>query len=52
MAIFEYGEFMGPLPDRDLLFFDIILPHVDAALQGLETVDEALIAMDAEANGS
>jgi multiple sugar transport system substrate-binding protein len=42
LDIFPYGEFIGHLPDRDLLFYDITLPHVTAAMMGLETIDEAL----------
>jgi len=52
MDIFEYGQFIGHLPDRDLLFYDITLPHVTAAMMGLETIDEALAAMESEANGA
>lgn len=50
--IFPYGEFIGHLPDRDLLFYDITLPHITAAMMGLETIDEALVAIENEANGS
>ena len=51
LEIFPSGRFMGHLPDRDLLFYDITLPHITAAMMGLETVDEALTAMENEANG-
>jgi multiple sugar transport system substrate-binding protein len=50
--IFPYGDFIGHLPDRDLLFYDITLPHITAVMMGLETIDEALVAMENEANGS
>lgn len=51
LEIFPYGVFMGHLPDRDLLWYDITGPHIINAMIGLETVDEALAAMEAEANG-
>jgi len=50
--IFPYGKFIGHLPDRDLLFYNITLPHLTAAMMGLETIDEALAAIENEANGS
>jgi multiple sugar transport system substrate-binding protein len=52
IEIFPYGKFVGHLPDRDLLFYDITLPHITAAMMGLETIDEALAAIESEANGS
>lgn len=51
LEIFPYGTFIGHLPDRDLLFYDITLPHVTAAMMGIETIDDALAAMESEANG-
>jgi multiple sugar transport system substrate-binding protein len=44
------GHYVGNLPDRDLLWYDIAYPHLLAALQGTESVDEALAAMETEAN--
>jgi multiple sugar transport system substrate-binding protein len=40
------------LPDRDLLFYDITLPHIYNAMLGIETIDEALQAIHDEANAS
>jgi multiple sugar transport system substrate-binding protein len=51
IEIFPYGKFIGHLPDRDLLFYNITLPHIIAAMLGLETIDEALAAIENEANG-
>ena len=48
----SYGRYMGGMPDRDLVVYEVIYPHILNALQGLETVDEALQAMDAEANAT
>lgn len=44
------AQFVGQLPDRDLLYYEIIYNHVLGTLQGGETVDEALQAMETEAN--
>ena len=46
------GHYVGNLPDRDLLWYEIAYPHLLSALQGQETVDEALAAMESEANQS
>jgi len=51
LEIFPYGEFIGHLPDRDLLFYEIALPHISNALLGVETIDDALTAIESEANG-
>jgi multiple sugar transport system substrate-binding protein len=46
------GRYLGAMPDRDTVMYQVIYPHVLNVLQGVETVDEALKAMDAEANGT
>jgi len=51
LEIFPYGEFIGHLPDRDLLFYNIAVPHIFNAMNGAETIDEALAAIESEANG-
>jgi maltose-binding protein MalE len=48
--ILPNGRYVGNLPDRDLVWYDIAYPHLLAALQGTETVDDALAAMEQEAN--
>jgi len=48
--ILPNAQFVGQLPDRDLLYYEIIYNHGLAALQGGETIDEALAAMESEAN--
>lgn len=48
--ILPNAQFVGQLPDRDLLYYEIIYSHGLAALRGDETVDEALQAMETEAN--
>ncbi len=50
LNILPYGTYIGQLPDRDLLWYDIAYPHILNTLQGNETVDNALSAMEQEAN--
>jgi len=50
--ILPYGSYLGSMPDRDLVVYEIIYPHILSVLQGLETVDEALEAIDNEANAT
>jgi multiple sugar transport system substrate-binding protein len=47
-----YGEFMGHWPDRNKVTGQSIFPHINNVLQGLETVDDALIAIENEANAT
>jgi hypothetical protein len=48
--ILQYGQYVGNLPDRDLLWYEIAYPHLLKALQRGESVDDALAAMESEAN--
>jgi len=48
--ILPNGQFVGNLPDRDLLFYEIAYPHLLSGLQGTESVDDMLAAMQREAN--
>jgi len=48
--ILPNAQFVGQLPDRDKLYYEIIYNHGLAALRGDETVDQALQAMETEAN--
>jgi multiple sugar transport system substrate-binding protein len=50
--LLPYGEYLGNMPDRDLVVYEIVYPHVISALQGLETVDEALDMINTEANAT
>ena len=43
---------MGSMPDRDLIVYEILYPHILGVLQGLETMDEALQMMDDETNAT
>ncbi|MGH2631746.1 MAG: extracellular solute-binding protein [Actinomycetota bacterium] len=49
--LLPYGHFLGNIPDRDLLWYEITGPHLLKVLQGSESVDDALAAMESEANG-
>jgi len=40
------------MPDRDLVVYEIIYPHILSVLQGVETIDDALQAIDTEANAT
>jgi multiple sugar transport system substrate-binding protein len=44
------AQFVGQLPDRDKLYYDIIYSHGLGALRGDETIPDALQAMETEAN--
>jgi hypothetical protein len=50
--ILENGRYVGNLPDRDLLWYDIAYPHLLAALDGSESMEDALAAIEREANES
>ena len=52
LEVLPYGEYMGSLPDRDLFWYDIAYPHVLNMLQDIESIDDALTAMEQEANES
>ncbi len=52
LGTLPYGEYLGNMPDRDLVIYEIIYPHLLGALQGTETVDEALQAIDTQANST
>jgi multiple sugar transport system substrate-binding protein len=50
LQVLDYGRYVGPLPDRDLFWYEIVYPHILGVLQDTETVDQALEAIDAESN--
>ena len=52
LEILPFGEYLGNMPDRDLVVYEIIYPHLLNAMQGVETVDQALEAIDTEANST
>jgi multiple sugar transport system substrate-binding protein len=52
MEIFPYGEFIGRFPNRDEIFYSIILPNVLNAMSGGATVEESLSTITTQANAS
>ena len=46
------GRYIGDLPDRDLVFYDIIYSYILDTLQGVMSVDEALILIEEDANAT
>ncbi len=52
LDILPFGQYLGNMPDRDLVMYEIIYPHILNALQGVETIDQALEAIDTEANST
>ncbi len=52
LPMLPYGQYLGNMPDRDRVMYEIIYPHILNALQGVETVDQAIEAIDTEANST
>jgi multiple sugar transport system substrate-binding protein len=53
LELLPYGRYLGNMPDRDLILYTIIYEsHALNALQGNETVEEALQAIETEANST
>jgi multiple sugar transport system substrate-binding protein len=50
LDILPNAQFVGSLPDRDLVWYEIAYPHLLAGLQGEESVDDMLASMQREAN--
>lgn len=50
--LLQHGRYIGDLPDRDLVFYDIIYPYILDTLQGVMSVDEALILIEEDANAT
>lgn len=52
LPLLESGHYIGDMPDRDLVFYDIIYPYILDTLQGVMTVDEALMLIEEDANAT
>ncbi len=50
LPLLPYGQYIGDMPDRDLLFYDIIYPNVLDMLQGLQSVEDAAAYINEDAN--
>jgi multiple sugar transport system substrate-binding protein len=46
------GRYIGDMPDRDLVFYDIVYPYILDTLQGVMSVDEALVLIEEDANAT
>ena len=52
LDILPFGEYLGNMPDRDLVMYEIIYPRILEVLQGVKTVDETLLVIETEANST
>jgi multiple sugar transport system substrate-binding protein len=52
LAILPYGEYLGVMPDRDLIMYEILYPRLLEALQGVKTIDETLQTINTETNST
>lgn len=43
LPILQYGQYVGQIPDRDLFVVEILYPNILDMLQGLQSVDDALM---------
>lgn len=52
LPLLQYGRYIGEMPDRDLVFYDILYPYILDMLQGLESIDSTLIYIEEDANAT
>lgn len=52
LKLLPYGQYLGNMPDRDLVLYEILYPHILNVLQGVEEIDPALEAIETEANST
>jgi multiple sugar transport system substrate-binding protein len=52
LPLLPYGQYIGSMPDRDLLFYDIIYPNILDMLQGLQSVEDAAAYINEDANAT
>ncbi|MBN1218356.1 MAG: extracellular solute-binding protein [Anaerolineae bacterium] len=52
LKVLDDGRYVGPLPDRDQFWYEIVYPHMLGVFQDTESVDEALQAIDQESNAT
>ncbi len=50
LPLLEHGQYVGDLPDRDLVWYDITYEHILQVLQGNESIADGLANMEREAN--
>jgi multiple sugar transport system substrate-binding protein len=52
LPLLQYGSYIGDMPDRDLVFYEIVYPTILDTLQGLLPVEDALMYIDEDANAT
>jgi multiple sugar transport system substrate-binding protein len=52
LPLLPYGQYIGNMPDRDQLFYDIIYPNVLDMLEGLQSVEDTAAYINEDANAS
>ena len=50
LGLLDNAEYVGSLPDRDRLFYRVIVPNILDVLNGQATPEDALAAIESEAN--
>jgi multiple sugar transport system substrate-binding protein len=52
LGILEYGIYEGQFPDRDFVWYEVAYPRVLEFLQGVTSIEDTLIAIESEVQGS
>lgn len=52
IEVLPFGRYVGAIPDRDLVYYDILYPEILKVLQGISTPEEALATMTRDATAS
>jgi multiple sugar transport system substrate-binding protein len=52
LPLLPYGQYIGTMPDRDLIFYDIIYPNILDMLQGLQSVEDAAAYINEDSNAT
>jgi multiple sugar transport system substrate-binding protein len=52
LSILEYGQYEGAFPDRDFVWYEVAYPRVLEFLQGVTSLEDTLVAIESEVQGS
>ncbi len=52
LPLLPYGSYIGGMPDRDLVFYDIVYPYILDMLQGLMSVEDTAAFINEDANAT
>ena len=52
LPLLPYGSYIGNMPDRDLVFYDIVYPYILDMLQGLMSVEDTAAFINEDANAT